>query len=102
MKIRWTTTAADDLENIFNYLQENHPGRARSTVVEIRNSVRLLKQFPHRGRKGREKGTHELPHVRLPYILIYRVTEEVIEILQSCVEFHVFCRLTGAIGRMIA
>jgi toxin ParE1/3/4 len=81
MKIRWITPAAEDLENIFNYLQENYPSRARSTVVEIRNSVRLLKQFPPRGRKGSEEGTRELPHVRLPYILIYRVTEEVIEIL---------------------
>jgi toxin ParE1/3/4 len=81
MKIRWTTPAAGDLESIFNYLQENHPSQARPTVVEIRSSVRSLKQFPYRGRKGSEEGTRELPHARLPYILTYRVKNEVIEIL---------------------
>ncbi len=81
MKIRWTVPAAQDLENIFNYLRENNPGQAHSTVTEIRSSVRSLKQFPHRGRKGGEEGTRELPHVRLPYILTYRVTEEVVDIL---------------------
>jgi hypothetical protein len=29
MKIRWTIPAADDLEDIFNYLQQNHSGQAR-------------------------------------------------------------------------
>jgi len=66
MKIRWTAPAARDLENIFHYLQETYPSRARSTVIEIRSSVRSLKQFPHRGRNGSEEGTRELPHVRLP------------------------------------
>ena len=81
MKIRWTSTAAQDLENIFQYLRETYPSRARSTVIEIRSSVRSLKQFPHRGRKGSEEGTRELLHAWLPYILTYRITGATVEIL---------------------
>ena len=81
MRIRWTAPAAQDLENIFNYLLETNPTRARSTVLEVRNSIRSLKQFPYRGRPGRKDGTRELPHAWLPYILTYRVKEEAIEIL---------------------
>jgi hypothetical protein len=81
MKIRWTAPAAQDLENIYRYLQETQPGRARSTVVEIRSAVRSLKQFPFRGRKGVEEGTREVTHVRLPFVLSYRVVEETVEIL---------------------
>ncbi len=47
MRIRWTPAAADDLQNIFDYLSETNPNLARSTVVEIRKAVRSLKRLPH-------------------------------------------------------
>ena len=57
MRIRWTPTAATDLQNIYDYLQEHEPHLARPTVIEIRKSAHSLKKFPLRGRKGREQGT---------------------------------------------
>jgi toxin ParE1/3/4 len=70
MRIRWTPAAADDLQHIFDYLTEQMPHQSRSTVVEIQEAVRSLKKFPHRGRPGREGGTRELLHDRLPYIVV--------------------------------
>jgi hypothetical protein len=32
MRVRWTVPAADDLQSIKNYLQENHPQFAEPTV----------------------------------------------------------------------
>jgi toxin ParE1/3/4 len=81
MRIRWTPTAAADLQGIYDYLGEHEPYLARPTVVEIRKSVRSLKKFPLRGRMGREEGTRELPHRQLPYIIAYRVKNSVVEIL---------------------
>ena len=69
MRLRWTPTAAADLQNIYDYLKENEPHLARSTIIEIRKSVRSLKKFPLRGRKGREEGTRELMQRRLPHII---------------------------------
>ena len=81
MRIRWTPAAADDLQHIFDYLKETEPDLAHSTILEIRESVRSLKTFPHRGRPGREPGTRELLHNRLPYLVAYRVRGDVVEIL---------------------
>ncbi len=48
MRIRWTPTAAADLQNIYDYLREHEPHLAKPTVIEIRKSVRSLKKFPQR------------------------------------------------------
>ena len=81
MRIRWTPSAAADLKAIHDYLKEHEPQWAWPTVVELRQGIRKLKQFPHIGRPGREEGTRELLHERLPYIVVYRVREEAVEIL---------------------
>ena len=36
MRIRWTPTAAADLQNIYDYLKEHEPHLALPTVIEIR------------------------------------------------------------------
>ena len=46
MRIRWTPTAADDLEHIKDYLTEHYPHLARSTVLELYEAIRSLKTFP--------------------------------------------------------
>jgi addiction module RelE/StbE family toxin len=81
MRIRWTPTAADDLEHIKDYLTEHYPHLARSTVLELYEAIRSLKTFPQRGRPGRESGTHELVFSRLPYIAVYRIKEQTVEVL---------------------
>jgi plasmid stabilization system protein ParE len=81
MRIRWTPTAAADLQGIYDYLKEHEPHLAQPTVIEIRKSARSLKKFPLRGRKGREEDTRELLHRRLPHIIAYRVKDDSVEIL---------------------
>jgi plasmid stabilization system protein ParE len=60
MRIRWTIPAADDLEAIKEYLQQNYPQFAEPTVREIYRRIRLLKVSPHRGRPGQRDGTENL------------------------------------------
>jgi len=45
-------------------------------------AVQSLKEWPHRGRAGREDGTRKLLFHPLPYVAIYRVTEQSIEVLR--------------------
>jgi len=47
------------------------------TLYDTANS---LETFPNRGRSGRIAGTREL--ARAPYIIVYRVNEETVEILR--------------------
>jgi len=81
MRIRWTVPAADDLQNIKNYLQQNYPQFAEPTVRAIYQRIRLLKMSPNRGRPGHRSGTRELALTPLPYVVVYAVKTEAVEIL---------------------
>jgi len=82
MRIRWTPAAAADLEHISDYLKARHPRYRQPTMRKVYEAVRSLKQWPDRGRPGREQGTRELLLPPLPYIPVYRVKEQSIEILR--------------------
>ncbi len=81
MRIRWTRGAAADLEQIHDYLTQKHAHLAHSTVLRIHEAIQSLGTFPNRGRKGRREGTRELLVSPLPYIVVYRVRSEAVEIL---------------------
>jgi toxin ParE1/3/4 len=80
MELRWTEEAAADLENITNYLFQNAPERAAELVRGIYNAPSTLLKFPDCGRRGKKEGTRELILSPLPYILVYRITGNVIHI----------------------
>jgi toxin ParE1/3/4 len=82
MRIRWTPVAAADLEQISEYLREHHRQYWQPTIRRLYQEIRSLKQFPQRGRQGREPGTRELTFPPLPYIAVYRVKETTVEILR--------------------
>ena len=81
MRLRWTIPAAEDLENIKNYLDRHYPRLAQPTVRSIYNSIRSLKTSSSRGRPGLRTGTRELVLTPLPYIVVYRLKSDAIEIL---------------------
>jgi addiction module RelE/StbE family toxin len=82
MRIRWTTDAADDLERIAVYLLRENPSAARRAIQTITDGITILTRFPNRGRPGRSPDTRELLFPSLPYIVVYFVKEQAIEILR--------------------
>jgi toxin ParE1/3/4 len=82
MRVRWTPSAAADLEHISSYLKEHHPAYQQPTVRRIYDVIRSLKTLPQRGRRGRVEGTRELFFSPLPYVAVYRVRESDIEVLR--------------------
>ena len=81
MRLRWLPQATEDLENIKNYLTEHQPQFAQSTVQRLYEGIRALKNTPYRGRTGSVADTRELVFTPLPYIAVYRVKGQTIEIL---------------------
>lgn len=81
MRIRWSLPAAEDLEAVKRYLERHYPHFAEPTVRRIYEEARSLKKWPNRGRPGRRHGTRELVLTPLPYIVVYRVKPEAVEIL---------------------
>jgi toxin ParE1/3/4 len=78
MEVRWSTTAAADLEHIFQRIEKDNPAAARETMKAIYDGCAALRDFPHLGRPGRMNGWREL--VFAPYIAVYRVTGDAVEI----------------------
>lgn len=81
MRIRWTPAAAADLQQISDYLAEHSPHYRVATILKLYEGIRALKQWPFRSRPGTEEGTRELLFPPLPYIAVYRLKAEAIEIL---------------------
>jgi toxin ParE1/3/4 len=81
MRLHRTPAAADDLESIDDYLTQHLPSFAQSTILEIYQTILTLRSTPYRDRAGREEGTRELVLPRLPYIVVYRVKNNDVEIL---------------------
>ncbi len=81
MIVRWTQPAVDDFTHICDYTEDQFgAARARRTALAIYESVDSLRTMPHKGRGGRKPNTRELAIPRLPFVVIYRVRETVIEI----------------------
>jgi toxin ParE1/3/4 len=82
MRIRWTQAAAADLQHVSDYLKDHHPHYREPTLRKMYAGIQSLKEWPLRGHIGREDGTRELLFPPLPYIAVYRVKEESIEVLR--------------------
>jgi addiction module RelE/StbE family toxin len=78
-KVRWTTEASDQLVAIVKRIQEDNPSAARNVAQTVIDRIENLATFPALGRLGEVKGTREL--VIRPYVLVYRHTDEIVEIL---------------------
>ncbi|MGO9574653.1 MAG: type II toxin-antitoxin system RelE/ParE family toxin [Terriglobales bacterium] len=81
MRIRWTEPASRDLTGICDYTQEHHgPEPARKLASRIYEAIGSLLQFPHLVRLGRKPGTRELVLPGSPFLAVYRIRKDVIEI----------------------
>lgn len=80
MRVRWTPLAAADLQSIRDYLKEHHPQYSQPTMRKLYEKIRALKDAPYAGRPGAIEGTRELLFPPLPYIAVYRVSGQTIEI----------------------
>ncbi len=82
MQLRWTEEAADDLERIADYLLTHTLERASELVRAVYDAPSGLLTFPNRGRPGKKEGTRELVLSPLPYIVVYKVIDDVVFIIR--------------------
>ena len=83
MQIRWTDPAVHDFTHLCDYIEE-HGGanRARRVALSIHSQLDLLTNFPESGRTGRKPDTRELVFSGLPYLAIYRIHKDSVEIVR--------------------
>lgn len=82
MKITWTKRAARHLRSAYEFwTQEKSQSGADSMLEHIFSTIELLVRHPELGRGGRVPGTRELVLRPLPFIVVYRVRRNRVEIL---------------------
>jgi toxin ParE1/3/4 len=83
MRILWTPTALNDFKAISHRIeQQRNLVTANRVCRHIYDSVQILQRHPHTGRPGIEEGTRELVITKSPYIAVYRLQSEAVQILR--------------------
>jgi toxin ParE1/3/4 len=81
MQILWSVPAAEDLERICAWIERDNPEAARRVAKIIYDSCGQLRDFPAMGRiSNRMNGRRELAFPPLPYVAVYQIKENAVEI----------------------
>jgi len=81
MKLEWSPTARHDLRQVEAFIAHDNPRAAAEMAERIIQATERLTTFPNSGRPGRLPHTRELVIPGTPFILPYRVKNDVVEIL---------------------
>ncbi|ATC24003.1 type II toxin-antitoxin system RelE/ParE family toxin [Caulobacter vibrioides] len=82
MRVTWTDSASRDLRFAYAWIAQDRPAAALKQVRRIWEFAAKLSDFPNLGRPGRRPGTRELVVPGGPFIVAYRVSDDLVEILR--------------------
>lgn len=82
MKLRWLRSASASLRLHVSFIATENPRAAAAVRHRIRAAVLRLAEFPESGRPGQVAGTRELVVPGLPYLVVYGVGQESVEVLR--------------------
>jgi toxin ParE1/3/4 len=83
MRIRWTDSAVRDFISVCDYIEKHgSAASARRVALSIHSQIDMLARFPEHGRTGRKPDTRELVFSGLPYLAIYRIHRDSVEIVR--------------------
>jgi toxin ParE1/3/4 len=83
MHIRWTQPAVSDLTGICDYLEKHETAALAQRVAQaVYDAAHSLAPFPKKGRLGREPDTRELVIQHHPYIVVYELRADAVQILR--------------------
>ncbi len=79
--ILWTQRAIAHLEAELDYYENIHRKLSKELSHVIKESIEKLKHAPGIGRPGKHMGTREFILSKYPYVIAYRVRDNILEIL---------------------
>ena len=83
MRIEWTADALADFEHISTWIEnERTLALANRICRKVYDAVQTLRRQPSPGRTGRVAGTRELVVTGTPWIAVYRVSSDLIQVLR--------------------
>ncbi|MBS0438780.1 MAG: type II toxin-antitoxin system RelE/ParE family toxin [Proteobacteria bacterium] len=82
MKLKWSVKALIDFDEAQNWIAHENPIAARAVARRIRDATQLLRANPHAGTPTHIEDTRSWVVARTPYLIVYRVRGETLEILR--------------------
>jgi len=82
VEVKWTPSALADLEDAGDFIGQDNPSAAQAMAGRVQDGVEYLMEHPNLGRAGRVRGTRELVISGSPFVVIYRVRFDQIQILR--------------------
>ena len=82
LTIRWLPKALDDLEVLREHIENDNPPASEKIIQQIIKSLGYLIDNPELGRSGRIINTRELLLSGLPYVIVYKIKNNFIEVLR--------------------
>jgi plasmid stabilization system protein ParE len=82
MRIVYLASAVRDLQWLRHYYQRVFPAGAARAAQRIRATERLVLDNPHAGRPTQRREVRRVSVARTPFFLLYRLSEDRIEILR--------------------
>jgi toxin ParE1/3/4 len=82
VKTAWTPPAVADLDHLVRQIAKDDIEAAFRTEDRVIAAVARLERHPASGRPGAWRDTRELVVGHTPYLVIYRLREETLEILR--------------------
>ena len=82
MKLRWLSSALSELDRVHEYISQENPKAAKRVFMQIQEAGERLRQFPQSGRPVHVRGTREVVVTGLPFLIVYRITRDSVEMLR--------------------
>jgi len=82
MRLRWLARARRQRSDAIDWIAQDHPQAALDQLDAIEHAADQLIDHPRLGRRGRVAGTRERVVPGTPFILIYRVRDDDVQILR--------------------
>lgn len=82
MSIRWLPQAQSNRLEQLEFIAQDNPLAAINQDEEIERQINMLLAHPQMGRPGRVAGTRELVISSTPFVVIYRLQGQSIEVLR--------------------
>jgi len=81
MRLVWLPRAGEACQAAINYIAADNPVAALIQLDKIERQAEPLSRHPNIGRAGRVWGMRELVISRTPFILVYRIQGDTVQIL---------------------
>jgi toxin ParE1/3/4 len=82
MRLRWLASGRATLHSSLRRIRDENPAVASDLARRVDRAVQRLEAFPNSGRVGTVSAARELVIPRLPFIVVYRVTNAEVQILR--------------------